>query len=329
MRDRTASRSYSPAAEAFRREHERHRAWGKARYHAARLRRARGTLASAQPAAAAGHRQEPSRAHEPRAEVNDPAPNSTLPAPREPELGDAWRSTQCTLAEKPRSGTAPADDSRPAGDEPRPATASANCSRAAGVTPSGSVGAEVGGSARTPGPTSNSGRPAQARPIDPDPAEPQTKPAATGHPRHLRVLAGVTGSHGCRLHSPASLVRDGARRRPRNCCIVRTEVQASCALSKIRNNAFGRTIAATCRSRRLRAALRARQGPFDAFGAVLKVYSGCGQGVGVAGSEVFAEGQEGWVRIASAMASASQAVRVSVKRRSQSVASSVRVERPS
>jgi len=41
MRDRTASRSYSPGREQFRREHERHRAWGLARRHAERLRHAR------------------------------------------------------------------------------------------------------------------------------------------------------------------------------------------------------------------------------------------------------------------------------------------------
>src|SRR4051812_25894485 len=41
MRDRTASRSYSPAAEEFRREHERHREWGLKRRHANRLRHLR------------------------------------------------------------------------------------------------------------------------------------------------------------------------------------------------------------------------------------------------------------------------------------------------
>ncbi|MBO3737647.1 hypothetical protein J5X75_08945 [Actinoplanes sp. NEAU-H7] len=41
MRDRRARRNYSPAAEDFRREHERHRAWGLSQRHALRLRRAR------------------------------------------------------------------------------------------------------------------------------------------------------------------------------------------------------------------------------------------------------------------------------------------------
>ncbi|MBM2613950.1 hypothetical protein JIG36_00075 [Actinoplanes sp. LDG1-06] len=38
MRDRTKRRNYSEAGEEFRREHERHRAWGLAQRHAARLR---------------------------------------------------------------------------------------------------------------------------------------------------------------------------------------------------------------------------------------------------------------------------------------------------
>ncbi|WP_203833671.1 hypothetical protein, partial [Actinoplanes campanulatus] len=41
MRDRSARRNHSPAAEQFRREHERHRAWGLHRRHAERLRRTR------------------------------------------------------------------------------------------------------------------------------------------------------------------------------------------------------------------------------------------------------------------------------------------------
>jgi hypothetical protein len=43
MRDRTASRNYSAERDEFRREHERHRAWGLTQRHAAKLRRARET----------------------------------------------------------------------------------------------------------------------------------------------------------------------------------------------------------------------------------------------------------------------------------------------
>jgi hypothetical protein len=42
MRDRTKSRRYSPAKEAFRREHERHRAWGLAQRHSRKLRELHG-----------------------------------------------------------------------------------------------------------------------------------------------------------------------------------------------------------------------------------------------------------------------------------------------
>ncbi|MBB4763729.1 hypothetical protein BJ971_004285 [Actinoplanes digitatis] len=42
MRDRTASRNYSPERDEFRREHERHRAWGLTQRHARRLRQLRG-----------------------------------------------------------------------------------------------------------------------------------------------------------------------------------------------------------------------------------------------------------------------------------------------
>jgi hypothetical protein len=59
MRDRTASRSYSPAAEKFRREHERHLAWGKARRHAERLRQIREASADAERPAVPTHRQDP------------------------------------------------------------------------------------------------------------------------------------------------------------------------------------------------------------------------------------------------------------------------------
>src|SRR4051794_14683733 len=40
MRDRTKSRHYSPQADAFRRKHERHRAWGLTQRHARKLRSA-------------------------------------------------------------------------------------------------------------------------------------------------------------------------------------------------------------------------------------------------------------------------------------------------
>lgn len=50
MRDRTASRNHSPARDEFRREHERHRAWGLQRRHAEKLRRLRQSRSAAAPA---------------------------------------------------------------------------------------------------------------------------------------------------------------------------------------------------------------------------------------------------------------------------------------
>ncbi|MFB9696369.1 hypothetical protein ACFFRK_25225, partial [Amorphoplanes digitatis] len=41
MRDRTASRNYSPERDQFRRDHERHRTWGLTQRHARRLRQLR------------------------------------------------------------------------------------------------------------------------------------------------------------------------------------------------------------------------------------------------------------------------------------------------
>ena len=49
MRDRTASRRYSPGREAFRRDHERQRAWGLQRRHAERLHRSRAAAPQAPP----------------------------------------------------------------------------------------------------------------------------------------------------------------------------------------------------------------------------------------------------------------------------------------
>jgi hypothetical protein len=73
MRDRTASRSYSPAGEEFRREHERHRAWGLTQRHAERLRRLRGS--DCEPDAPTAEGMHPKR----RAPTQSPSPRSTPP----------------------------------------------------------------------------------------------------------------------------------------------------------------------------------------------------------------------------------------------------------
>jgi hypothetical protein len=58
MRDRTASRNYSPARDEFRREHERHRAWGLTQRHGARLRRLRDSRCASRKAGLHQHRRQ-------------------------------------------------------------------------------------------------------------------------------------------------------------------------------------------------------------------------------------------------------------------------------
>lgn len=63
MRDRTASRNHSPERDEFRREHERHRAWGLAQRHGMRLRRLRNRSCASQAAS-----------------IDEPAPQRETPA---------------------------------------------------------------------------------------------------------------------------------------------------------------------------------------------------------------------------------------------------------
>ena len=74
MRDRTKRRNYSPGNDEFRREHERHRAWGLQQRHAAKLSRIRRAVAASEPSS-----------------MLEPAPNPTgIPAAHRaltPDLG--------------------------------------------------------------------------------------------------------------------------------------------------------------------------------------------------------------------------------------------------
>jgi hypothetical protein len=91
MRDRTAARNYSAERGEFRREHERHRAWGLIQRHNERLRR----LRNASPAASAhetprqsGYSPEPHRDHAAPAPTPAlaPTPPAALPPARAPVL---------------------------------------------------------------------------------------------------------------------------------------------------------------------------------------------------------------------------------------------------
>src|SRR5690349_18063760 len=82
MRDRTARRNYSAAAEEFRREHERHRRWGLAQRHGEKLRRLRFSRSAPTPApppgSGPGH---PTPPGPPPPAPQVPAPQ-VVPAPR-------------------------------------------------------------------------------------------------------------------------------------------------------------------------------------------------------------------------------------------------------
>ena len=89
MRDRTASRTYSPERDEFRRVHEHHRAWGLIQRHRQRLRHLRNTSRAPQPATMPDYRRQdhlpsPAPTQAP-ALASAPAPAPALaPAPARP-----------------------------------------------------------------------------------------------------------------------------------------------------------------------------------------------------------------------------------------------------
>jgi hypothetical protein len=124
MRDRTASRRYSAERETFRREHERHRAWGLARRHADRLRRAHSR--PGQPAAEpTGKSREVAQLAARAAEACSPSPSVPEPSspgpsvpepsspgpnyPESPSLGHAIPSPAMGAPAKPSTAAGLAD----------------------------------------------------------------------------------------------------------------------------------------------------------------------------------------------------------------------------
>ena len=95
MRNRSAARNYSPAVEAFRRTHQRHRAWGLSQRHAERLHRMRTSPADQRPGPTDDERSMASPDHDligpevlsPPAESPATASlhRTTTPAPPDPE----------------------------------------------------------------------------------------------------------------------------------------------------------------------------------------------------------------------------------------------------
>jgi hypothetical protein len=131
MRDRTASRNYSPGREQFRHEHERHRAWGLARRHGERLRRLHPPTARASAPAQHNRIQGPSapRASAPATPAPAPArqPTRVVPAPIRIRSAGPSRTAGPWRPSSPRRHTSqdpPPDDSPPS-PEPEPAGSSA------------------------------------------------------------------------------------------------------------------------------------------------------------------------------------------------------------
>src|SRR3954470_9534088 len=103
MRDRTASRNYSPERDAFRREHERHRAWGLIQRHAECMRRSVANDRAVQASSAADHDHEDPAQHPPP----PLAPSTAAPTPMPPALSPGVSGSDPTRLPPTPSPTAP------------------------------------------------------------------------------------------------------------------------------------------------------------------------------------------------------------------------------
>jgi len=117
MRDRTRSRRHSPANEAFRQEHQRHRDWGLARRHAEKLRRMQGGATAPQQRTAGTN-------HEGRTPAPSPAPIPRMPsapsAPSAPRTPRTPRTPSARRTSQPGPEQPPANRPRPTGCTPAP-----------------------------------------------------------------------------------------------------------------------------------------------------------------------------------------------------------------
>jgi hypothetical protein len=254
MRDRTASRSYSPAAEEFRREHERHRAWGLTRRHAERLRRLHGSDCEPHTPTAEGMHPErralapPSPAGSPRTTPPDRVMRPTA-SPKSPASQNPGVEYAADRPGRQRNGSterAAIASSRPAGDAPRRAEKAP--SRPARGLPWRSVGdapdAPIGTGANPPsgkraaatrGKCTSSttemhrGAQREAGPASNrnTPLPPGAPPIATQRGLHLRDPGGSASSRpggDCTFAAPGEVLRRGlagtAPSRPRGKCFV-------------------------------------------------------------------------------------------------------------
>ena len=182
MRDRTKSRSYSPAGDEFRRIHERQRAWGLKRRHAERLRHVQAARAAA---ASTGQEHGQDRVAQPASETMAPHPGNAsrksetapIPGSSSDQPTVSARAT-CQVRDRPESGPAGPRRTGQAPDEPAQEPTDREPAGTPGQRPCRLVG---------PG---RPGRPAQnqlALPR-PEPAESSDQPGLrTGRPSPLRL----------------------------------------------------------------------------------------------------------------------------------------------
>lgn len=113
MRDRTASRNYSPGCDEFRREHLRHRAWGLKRRHAERLHRRRDS-AERTPSGDGGHSERQAPRSVPSVVVHKDGAR-VLPGDASSRTGDVVPQRANCAPEPCRTRPAGADGSSGAG----------------------------------------------------------------------------------------------------------------------------------------------------------------------------------------------------------------------
>jgi hypothetical protein len=110
MRDRTASRSYSPERDQFRREHERHRAWGLIQRHGQRVRHLRNSACAPRSATTPEHHRQD------HAPAPAPAP-AQAPAPVQQEqcpMSTPLEQRHCPALSRPARGRDTPTDQEPA-----------------------------------------------------------------------------------------------------------------------------------------------------------------------------------------------------------------------
>jgi hypothetical protein len=184
MRDRTRSRNHCPERDQFRREHERHRAWGLTQRHARKLRRRHGgTHDSPVPNAIQNdpddETAELSASRLPESlspeRANSPAMSPNGPAEPDPSPGHENQTDHPGPVRSAPPGPAGKAPSSPAGKAP---------SSPAGKAPSGPAG-------KAPSWLARSARSESARNANPDP------PANTGSTSGMSSMAGCN-SNECR-----------------------------------------------------------------------------------------------------------------------------------